>query len=73
MGLTSLFHFDSIQFMNEFDNPDWNLAQVAAWVIYREAELVNQLADAASMILALSACTKLCGQIAAKYTEHLMT
>jgi hypothetical protein len=46
MGLTSLFHFDSIQFMNEFDNPDWNLAQVAAWVIYREAELVNQLADA---------------------------
>jgi hypothetical protein len=29
--------------MNEFDNPDWNLAQVAAWVVYREAALVNQL------------------------------
>jgi hypothetical protein len=29
--------------MNEFYNPDWNLAQVAAWVVYREAALVNQL------------------------------
>jgi hypothetical protein len=31
--------------MDEFDNPDWNLAQVAAWVVYREAELVIQLAN----------------------------
>lgn len=32
--------------MTEFDNPDWNLAQVAAWVVYREAELVDLLSNA---------------------------
>ena len=37
---------DSILSMNEFNDPDWNLAQVAAWVVYRDAELVNQLANA---------------------------
>ncbi len=29
--------------MAEFDNPDWNLAQAAAWIIYRERELVELL------------------------------
>lgn len=30
--------------MTEFDNPDWNLSQAAAWVVYREKALVEQCA-----------------------------
>ena len=32
--------------MTAFDEPFWNLAQAAAWVAYRETELVEQLANA---------------------------
>jgi hypothetical protein len=32
--------------MTEIDNLDWNLAQVAAWIVYREAELVVIMATA---------------------------
>lgn len=32
--------------MSAFDQPDWNLAQAAAWVVYRERELVASLAYA---------------------------
>ena len=28
--------------MTEFDNPDWNLSQAAAWIVYREKTLVEQ-------------------------------
>ena len=30
--------------MADFDNPDWNLSQVAAWAVYRETKLVDELA-----------------------------
>ena len=42
-GINARFEFGSILFMNEFDNPDWNLSQAAAWVVYREQLLVEQL------------------------------
>ena len=31
--------------MTHFDEPFWNLAQAAAWVVYREKKLVDNLAD----------------------------
>jgi hypothetical protein len=33
--------------MSSFDDRNWNLAQVAAWVVYREPALVDQLATPA--------------------------
>ena len=33
--------------MTQFDTPYWNLSQAAGWVVYRERQLVEQLADPA--------------------------
>ena len=35
--------------MGAFDDKYWNLAQVSAWVIYREKKLVEQMANAAPL------------------------